>query len=1478
MALPNRIGYVTADSGGEATFTITLTPDGTIAEDDWMIAVLSWVTGTGTDHTISGWTQIGTKSVTGTLSTCIYKRKRAAGDTSYALRTTSNSVLYTASLQWFRDVADTGWVEGVVGTREDAADDYTTAAPGITTVSTDNLVVSFFTERTLTDEPDISSINGASKWYFKGQNSISTCTITAGYNEKVIAGTVPAASVLYPNNQPSNGSAIQIALPSVTSLPAPTSAFTYGGSFLNVTLDASTSVDGNGTIVSYQWNFGDGNTGSGVTTSHTYAVPGTYSITLTIEDNDGIQSTNTQSVTVSAAPNNAPTASFLHNQTDLQVSVDASNSTDGDGTITGYSWNFGDGNTGSGVTASHTYAVPGTYTVTLTVTDDDGAIDTNPQQVTVTAPAGWATIVGNSNFRSPNNTTSTELILTPDGTIVDDMWMIAVITYHEAPITTITPPAGWTLLNSQYTMGTSYGAIYAKQRVTGETSYTFTLGTAKPSVGTLTWVDNAAALNTWTVGNYQLRSGSNFDNIAPPITTTSTNNLIFAASVERTNAAEADISSITGATKVHFLAQVGTTQPANTILIASTQKATLGTTDPVTITYPNTQATNGIAIQIGIPPFGTVINAPPVAAFTHSITALDATFNATSSSDSDGTITTYDWDFGDGNTGSGASPSHSYASPGTYGVTLTVTDNSGATDSVSHNVIATAAAAVPVRVGYVTADNGNNAGIPLTLTPDGSIADGMWMIAVISNVVSGTPTHTPPSGWTQIGSYVPVGTTYSSVWKRKRTAGDTDYVFSVTNLNNITGALMWFTGVADTGWIEGTQALRAATGTSFTNVAPGVTTVSTNNLIITISGERTTAAEADISSMNNADPWFFKGQNSNATCTLSVGYSTMASPGTTADVTITYPNTQATNGWAGQIALPPIAANIPPLASFTVSGTYLARSFDASASSDSDGTIALYDWNFGDGNTGTGVTVNHTYAGEGTYIVVLNVTDNLGATSSTNTMFTASPQPPEPSIFVWDGTSELPATTTIYNGTSEEAESGIELAVPNYTVANLLSTTPFYIGHRGSGQVWPEHTLEAYVGAMEAGAKAIELSVHKTVDGVWVCHHDLNTNRMTGQSYEIKDTPYATIAGLSNIGSQTLLGSDSSTPPIPLLSDVLDKLWGKVVLFVECKSGTAANIDEMFGSVLPARGSDYADRVVSKSHQTNAYASSMPRTMGYKAWVYMNQTFTDNDLAGVVARADYLGVPTYPYSGSASSDADVSRLVATGLPVIGWEMWYKWQTTKYLALGIRGFMSSCLPYSSRGPRRTQDNFVSNKRMAGDYIYHGNSHAAMGTGVLTMPNQITAQLMASMHLPVSDGYAIDFEMQWATVAGDATLHHGIAFCKDDDKRYRFGVTPESPGYHLVLRRNGELQLYRHTTASGTGISLSSVISTTPISSTSTWVHIRVEVSATTITFQRLDDGSSATIIGDATHRGKFFWLCQNNTTDRIKFRDVRVSLL
>jgi len=148
---------------------------------------------------------------------------------------------------------------------------------------------------------------------------------------------------------------------------------------LSVTFDASGSTATSSTLVSYNWDFGDGSQGTGKTATHTFTIAGTYNTELRVTDSLGLTDTETTPVIVTAATiiNQKPSASFSATPTQgsspLTVSFDASASNDSDGTIASFIWNFGDGSAGSGKTVQHTYTAAATYTAVLQVTDDKGA-------------------------------------------------------------------------------------------------------------------------------------------------------------------------------------------------------------------------------------------------------------------------------------------------------------------------------------------------------------------------------------------------------------------------------------------------------------------------------------------------------------------------------------------------------------------------------------------------------------------------------------------------------------------------------------------------------------------------------------------------------------------------------------------------------------------------------------------------------------------------------------------------------------------------------------------------------------------------------------------------------------------------------------------------------------------------------------------------------------------------------------------------
>ncbi len=161
---------------------------------------------------------------------------------------------------------------------------------------------------------------------------------------------------------------------------------TSGTAPLTVQFDGSSSSDPDGDVLSFAWVFGDGGSGNGATVAHTFAAPGQYTVALTVTDDFGNQSTDYQSILATDA-GQTPTAVFsaapASGGTPLTVTFNAAGSSDPDGSIVTYQWSFGDGGSATGVTVLHTYSTQGTYTATLTVTDDDGLTASTTQVIVV---------------------------------------------------------------------------------------------------------------------------------------------------------------------------------------------------------------------------------------------------------------------------------------------------------------------------------------------------------------------------------------------------------------------------------------------------------------------------------------------------------------------------------------------------------------------------------------------------------------------------------------------------------------------------------------------------------------------------------------------------------------------------------------------------------------------------------------------------------------------------------------------------------------------------------------------------------------------------------------------------------------------------------------------------------------------------------------------------------------------------------------
>ncbi|GMV28629.1 MAG: hypothetical protein AMXMBFR59_07540 [Rhodanobacteraceae bacterium] len=359
--------------------------------------------------------------------------------------------------------------------------------------------------------------------------------------------------------------------PDAGNLP-PVANYSHTTSNLTATF-TDTSSDPDGTLVARIWNFGDGTTSAAANPVKTYAAGGTYTVMLTVTDDDGTSNSVTKSVTVSA-PNVAPTANFSFMTNGLAATF-TDGSSDSDGSIVGRSWNFGDGTTSTATNPGKTYAAAGTYTVSLTVTDNGGATHTKTSPVTVVSNGCGGTVLC-------NGVAVTSLSAAAGGTTA---------TY------TLVVPAGATGLTFVTSGGTGDADLYVK------------FGSAP------------------TTSSYDCRPyiGGN----------------------------------------------------AETCTIATAQA---GTYYVMLRAY---SAFSGVSLTGSYTAGGS--NIVPAANFSFSATGLTVAFTD-SSTDVDGSIVSRAWNFGDGTTSSATNPSKTYTAPGMYTVSLTVTDNGGASQTKTSSV------------------------------------------------------------------------------------------------------------------------------------------------------------------------------------------------------------------------------------------------------------------------------------------------------------------------------------------------------------------------------------------------------------------------------------------------------------------------------------------------------------------------------------------------------------------------------------------------------------------------------------------------------------------------------------------------------------------------------------------------------------------------------------------------------------------------
>ena len=438
---------------------------------------------------------------------------------------------------------------------------------------------------------------------------------------------------------------------------------------------------------------------------------------------------------------------------------------------------------------------------------------------------------------------------------------------------------------------------------------------------------------------------------------------------------------------------------------------------------------------------------------------------------------------------------------------------------------------------------------------------------------------------------------------------------------------------------------------------------------------------------------------------------------------------------------------------------------------------------------------------------------------------------------------------------------------------------PYFIGHRGAGDVAPEHTLPSYQAALDWGAAAIEISVVRSADNEVFCLHDLTLDRTTTafgparkQSAESLDKVRVTVPRL---GPRWL---GANRPVVSRFADVLRAVGGRAVLCLEAKDDTAYSL-----MTTMVEESGLQDTAMIKLSGTATARLKIAKKAGYPIYAYLGNlqvaTARAIDNLGKVLdpRRDAVVLPARS-EGDLFPSALISRAVDTGVPVWVVPVHRRYEVEHFTQLGVQGIVTPDLGYlTAAQPPLTADVWADGAISPGEltlepysekYGLHWPEEGAIGLDVPDRP----AFVSLGQFCPITArSYRIVFDAAFDPMPTDPWYHLSVAFGHADD-RYYAHRSATCDGYHAQLRADGRMALYAHLQRSPNGQPLTATLKGRSFRK-GVWSRLILDVTPTTISMTR-DDGTFVQAEDDR-FRGGYLHIGRFGPDGMLKIRNLKI---